>query len=525
MAFIKCRECGKDIPENADKCPHCGHMVSSRAQRYSQFYKPSEPQNQAKAANAPEYTSPPSWYQEPYKKRPARRTSVLGVFALMLSLLSCTLSVMAVITVQNLSDNITKDVINYLEPYTKAVEEITKEDQMPDDEAESENETSVSKNQASSQNEYLVGETWTVDGQWALTIDSITETADRNEYYEKTPTQVFLIDFTYENLGYQDKKGLMEGLFFDLSSGQIIDSKGFMGYSYPGDIIHQAEETPVGAKCRAQECIGVDNESTEIKIILSKYDDSGTSQEAAFILPIPKEQAFIKETEDGEEGEDGEEEDAENGVLGIEARNSAHDYLSDFSYKLSENRIILNGYSGDNEILEVRSSYEIDGESYETDISDFKIGDKNQHINTLILEEGITDVNLSLFDSCNVQTVFFPKSINIVYDYTLSYLQPDTNETIKIYYGGTKDDWLNIFTKYKEEPAEDTEDAGFEEKAGASLANGATGTDEAEATVNVAGANQTDTASETAKANQTGKNQYDSSLFEYFFSANPDDLK
>ena len=27
MALIKCRECGKDISETAEKCPHCGATV------------------------------------------------------------------------------------------------------------------------------------------------------------------------------------------------------------------------------------------------------------------------------------------------------------------------------------------------------------------------------------------------------------------------------------------------------------------------------------------------------------------
>ena len=32
---------------------------------------------------------------------------------------------------------------------------------------------------------YTIGETWTVDGQWSLTIMEVTETAERNEYSEK----------------------------------------------------------------------------------------------------------------------------------------------------------------------------------------------------------------------------------------------------------------------------------------------------------------------------------------------------
>lgn len=32
---------------------------------------------------------------------------------------------------------------------------------------------------------YTIGETWTVDGQWSLTVTGVTETAERNEYSEK----------------------------------------------------------------------------------------------------------------------------------------------------------------------------------------------------------------------------------------------------------------------------------------------------------------------------------------------------
>lgn len=133
---------------------------------------------------------------------------------------------------------------------------------------------------------YSIGDTWTVNGQWSLTINSIKETEDRNQYSEKNPAQVFIVEFVYENIGYVDNDGIMDGLFFDLTNGQIVDSDGFMAYSYPGDVTDYAKETPVGAKCKAQNCIGVDTESSEIKIILSKYDGNGNEQKATFILPI-----------------------------------------------------------------------------------------------------------------------------------------------------------------------------------------------------------------------------------------------
>lgn len=32
---------------------------------------------------------------------------------------------------------------------------------------------------------YTIGETWTVDGQWSLTVTGVTETAERNEYADE----------------------------------------------------------------------------------------------------------------------------------------------------------------------------------------------------------------------------------------------------------------------------------------------------------------------------------------------------
>lgn len=134
--------------------------------------------------------------------------------------------------------------------------------------------------------EYGLGETWTVDGQWSLTVNSVSVTDDRNEFSEKSPSQVLIVNYVYENIGYEDDSGIMDGLYIDMESGQIVDSEGFMGYSYPGNVTDYPTEVPVGAKCKAQSCIGLDSESTELKIIISKYDGMGTEQSATFILPI-----------------------------------------------------------------------------------------------------------------------------------------------------------------------------------------------------------------------------------------------
>lgn len=135
---------------------------------------------------------------------------------------------------------------------------------------------------STNQNEYKIGETWVVDGQWAITIDSVEETSDRNQFSDKQAAAVYIINYTYENLGYDDD--IMDGLYIDIGDG-IVDSAGEMGYTYPGDITNFPTETPIGAKCQAQSCIGVDNPGN-FKINYSSYDGNGKKQSTVFNIDL-----------------------------------------------------------------------------------------------------------------------------------------------------------------------------------------------------------------------------------------------
>lgn len=131
---------------------------------------------------------------------------------------------------------------------------------------------------------YKIGDVWTVPGQWTLTINSVEEMSERNEYADTDPAAVYLISYTYENLGYEADG--MNGLFIDFMDG-IVDSERKMGYSYPGDITLYPQETPVGAICEAQTCIGVDNPGN-FEIHFSTYDGSDNQQSAVFVLELDK---------------------------------------------------------------------------------------------------------------------------------------------------------------------------------------------------------------------------------------------
>lgn len=166
--------------------------------------------------------------------------------------------------------------------------------------------------------------------------------------------------------------------------------------------------------------------------------------------------------------------------------------IEDFSYKLSGDKVLLNRYKGDAKVLEIKNTYKIENKKYKTDISNFQVNSK--HVETLIIDEGFTEVYTAIFNSCSVKHIYFPNSMKNVYDYTLSYLHPDDGEMINIYYAGTNKKWKKIFTKYERTNVKDAKSS----QKGIAIAD---------------------------KLNEMLGSNYDSSLFEYHFSANIDDIK
>ena len=190
----------------------------------------------------------------------------------------------------------------------------------------------------------------------------------------------------------------------------------------------------------------------------------------------------------------GKDEDSEpRGVTGIEVTKS-HPSIEDFRYEITGNAVKLKSYKGRQAVIELKTSYNIDGTDYYTDISDFQVGIGNSSAKTVIIDEGFTEVPNNIFNSCDVQKVFFPRSMICVYDNTLSYLHPAEGQRIKIYYAGTQEEWSSIFTAYQRTYVEDAE---FGEELGTALAD---------------------------KLNEMIGAGYDSSQFEYYFSASPSDL-
>lgn len=132
--------------------------------------------------------------------------------------------------------------------------------------------------------EYQVGQTWTVPGQWNLTIDSVVETTERNQNASERPQAVYVVTYTYENLGYQSSR-YGDSLYMSIESQSVIDHNGEMGYRYIVRTGMNPQGISTGGKCEAKGSFGVDNAGS-FKIYFEQYDGSGTKQKATFVCDV-----------------------------------------------------------------------------------------------------------------------------------------------------------------------------------------------------------------------------------------------
>ena len=127
-----------------------------------------------------------------------------------------------------------------------------------------------------------IGEPWTVDGQWSVTVTGVRKAERLNKYCDKSPEEVYMVEYTYTNIGYKDD--LMDGLYITLDD-VIVDSKGMMGFSYPGDIKDYPKPIQIGETLKAESCVGVYH-AGDFKVTISKYDGNKNKQKETFAIKV-----------------------------------------------------------------------------------------------------------------------------------------------------------------------------------------------------------------------------------------------
>ena len=139
----------------------------------------------------------------------------------------------------------------------------------------------TTKNENSSDKVYGLNEEWIVDGQWKLKITEVKTTPDRNKY---SKSQVVIIKYTYENLGFKNE---YQDLF--LAPRTVVDGAENEARIYPVNSSKYPEPTPVGAISESAMGYGLSVESDKIRISFTQFDKDGKKMEnATFEVPVTK---------------------------------------------------------------------------------------------------------------------------------------------------------------------------------------------------------------------------------------------
>lgn len=108
---------------------------------------------------------------------------------------------------------------------------------------------------------YRVGEKAVIDDEYAITVLSVTETKDRNQFSDKVVAQVLIIDYQYENLANDNS-----ALYISDMNFKCVDEGANMCSTYPVSGRYSPEHTPPGARTLASMTFGTVTNSKVIKI-------------------------------------------------------------------------------------------------------------------------------------------------------------------------------------------------------------------------------------------------------------------
>ena len=124
-----------------------------------------------------------------------------------------------------------------------------------------------------------IGEKFNFNDKYEITINRVYTTDERNQFADKNPKNVVIIDYTYTNLN------LDEALYISELNFKMFDSNGNALDTYPASI-NSASQVPKGKTAKGSMAYGLDEGDT---IEAYYYDNMFNSKEdAIFNLTISK---------------------------------------------------------------------------------------------------------------------------------------------------------------------------------------------------------------------------------------------
>lgn len=132
--------------------------------------------------------------------------------------------------------------------------------------------------------QFGLGETWTVDGNWELTITDVklhkfcNSVTNKNEGYGN---YVVLVYYTYKNIGYIDDIW-GDGLYISYSDFDVYDSEGNSAHTYPCTHETSPKECIVGTKSSASAAFVLQSYDGTLMLSIDEYDADGNTRRAVF---------------------------------------------------------------------------------------------------------------------------------------------------------------------------------------------------------------------------------------------------
>ena len=131
--------------------------------------------------------------------------------------------------------------------------------------------------------EFSIGDTWTVPGQWRFRVDSVEKHYACNSVSKLTGEEVVIINYTYWNDGYEDNLG--GGLYLNSVSFDLYDSKGVAAEVYPCAYhVTFPKNLIVGTSCSASEAYILKNAGRPLTLSVSHFTSTNGRASAIFKL-------------------------------------------------------------------------------------------------------------------------------------------------------------------------------------------------------------------------------------------------
>ena len=136
---------------------------------------------------------------------------------------------------------------------------------------------------------YGIGDKWIVDGQWEFSIKSVTEHYLCNKYNNAaegyTTEKVYIVEYTYKNVGYNEK------LWFNgITDLDAYDSQGVSIDTYSCAHTVGMDQCVVGTTGSSKQAFVVASNGNSMTIYVSKETENanGESHEltAKFVIPL-----------------------------------------------------------------------------------------------------------------------------------------------------------------------------------------------------------------------------------------------